>query len=170
MKSKKNLVLVGMMGSGKSSIGKLLSEKLNYEFIDIDNKIEEIEKKTIFEIFKVKGEKYFRNVEENISIKSLKLQNKIISLGGGGYMNPNIRKNVLNKCTSVWLNWKHDTLIKRIKNSKKRPLAIKLNIFELKKLIVERSKIYNSSEHKINCDKLKKMQIVEKIIQLYENS
>ena len=168
MKSKKNLVLVGMMGSGKSSIGRLLSKKLNFEFIDIDDQIEKIERKSISDIFKINGEKYFRDLEENISIKFLKLQDKIISLGGGGYINPNIRKHVLNKCFSVWLNWKHVTLIDRIKNSKKRPLAIKLNIFELKKLIVERSKIYNSSDYKINCDKLDRKQIIKKIIKLYD--
>ena len=62
MKLNKNLVLVGMMGSGKSLIGKLLSKKLEFEFIDTDNKIEEFEKKTISEIFKKNGEKYFRNI------------------------------------------------------------------------------------------------------------
>ena len=70
MKINKNLVLVGMMGSGKSSIGKILSKKLEFEFIDTDNKIEEIEKKTISEIFKKNGEKYFRNIEL-LSIKYL---------------------------------------------------------------------------------------------------
>ena len=74
MKLNKNLVLIGMMGSGKSSIGKILSKKLEFEFIDTDNKIEEIEKKTISEIFKKNGEKYFRNIEEVISLKSLKLR------------------------------------------------------------------------------------------------
>ena len=170
MKLKNNLVLVGMMGSGKTVIGKILSKKLNIEFIDIDNEIEEIEKKTILEIFKTKGEKYFRNVEEKISLKSLKLQNKIISLGGGGYINPNIRKYTLNKCISVWLNWKAETLINRIKNSKKRPLAMKLNSFEMQNLIEKRSIIYNLSNYKINCDKLKKSEIVKKITSIYENS
>ena len=92
MKLYKNLVLVGMMGSGKSLIGKILSKKLDFDFIDTDNKIEEKEKKTISEIFKNNGEKYFRNIEELISIKSLKLNNKVIALGGGGYINPAIRK------------------------------------------------------------------------------
>tara|TARA_B100001250_G_scaffold79516_1_gene65293 strand:+ start:1120 stop:1632 length:513 start_codon:yes stop_codon:yes gene_type:complete len=170
MKLNKNLVLVGMMGSGKSLIGKLLSKKLSFEFIDIDNQIEKFENKTISEIFKKKGEKYFRQIEEDISIKFLKLQNKIISLGGGGYINANIRENASSNCVTVWLNWRHSTLINRIKNSKKRPLVIKLNTHELKKLIVERSKIYNSSDYKINCDKLEKNQIVKRIIKLYENS
>jgi len=73
MKLNKSLVLVGMMGSGKSLIGKILSKKLDYDFIDTDKKIEEIEKKTISEIFENNGEKYFRNIEETISLKMLKL-------------------------------------------------------------------------------------------------
>ena len=170
MKLNKNLVLVGMMGSGKSSIGKILSKKLEFEFIDTDNKIEQIEKKTISEIFKKKGEKYFRRIEEVISLKFLKLNNKVIALGGGGYINSNIRKYTLKKCISIWLDWKNETLINRIRNSKKRPLAMKLNNLELQKLIIKRSMIYNLSDYKINCDKLDKKQIIEKIINFYENS
>ena len=170
MKLNKNLVLIGMMGSGKSLIGKLLSKKLEFEFIDTDNKIEEFEKKTISEIFKKNGEKYFRNIEEVVSLKFLKLSNKVIALGGGGYINSNIRKYALKKCTSIWLDWKSETLLKRIKNSKKRPLAMKLNNFELQKLIIERSSMYKLSDYKVNCDKLDKKQIVEKIINYYENS
>ena len=170
MKLNKSIVLVGMMGSGKSSIGKILSKKLEFEFIDTDNKIEEIEKKTISEIFKLNGEKYFRNIEEIISLKFLKLNNKVIALGGGGYINSNIRKYVQKKCISVWLDWKNETLINRIKNSKKRPLAIKLDNLKLKSLIIKRSAMYNLSDYRINCDKLNKKEIVEKIINLYENS
>ena len=170
MKLNKNIVLLGMMGSGKSSIGKILSKKLNFEFIDTDNEIEKIEKKTISEIFKINGEKYFRNIEEDISLKSLKLNNRVIALGGGGYINSNIRKYVQKKCVSVWLDWKNETIVNRIKNSKKRPLAMNLSNLELQKLIIKRSTIYNLSDYKINCDKLDKNQIVEKIINLYENS
>jgi len=170
MKINKNLVLVGMMGSGKSTIGKILSKKLEFEFIDTDNKIEEIEKKTISEIFKKNGEKYFRNIEEVISLKALRLNGNVIALGGGGYINPAIRKYTLKNCISVWLNWKSETLINRIKNSKKRPLAVKFSNSELQKLITIRSNMYNLSDYKINCDKLDKKQIVEKIINLYENS
>ena len=170
MKLNKNLVLVGMMGSGKSSIGKILSKKLEFEFIDTDYKIEEFENKTISEIFKKNGEKYFRKIEEEISLKFLKLNNKVIALGGGGYVNPNIRKYTLKSCISIWLEWKSETLLKRIKNSKKRPLAMKMSNFELQKLIIERSSLYNLSDYKIICDKLDKKQIVEKIINYYENS
>ena len=92
MKLYKSLVLVGMMGSGKSLIGKILSKKLDYDFIDTDKKIEEVEKKTISEIFESNGEKYFRNIEEVISLKFLKLNKKVIALGGGSFMNSSIRK------------------------------------------------------------------------------
>ena len=170
MKLYKNLVLVGMMGSGKSLIGKILSRKLDFDFIDTDSQIEEKEKKDIPEIFKNSGEKYFRDIEELISIKSLKLNNKVIALGGGGYINPAIRKCALQNCISFWLNWKNEILINRIKNSKKRPLAIKLNNLELNRLIIKRSTTYNLSDYKINCDKLGKKEIVKKIIELYEKS
>tara|TARA_Y100000741_G_C17835286_1_gene388231 strand:+ start:16 stop:528 length:513 start_codon:yes stop_codon:yes gene_type:complete len=170
MKLYKNLVLVGMMGSGKSLIGKILSKKLDFDFIDTDKEIEEVEQKKISEIFKDNGEKYFRNIEEIISLRYLKLNNKVIALGGGGYINPLIRKCVLKKCISFWLNWNNETLIKRIKDSKKRPLAMKLSSLELDKLIIKRSTMYNLSDYKINCDKLDKKQIVKKIINFYENS
>ena len=170
MKLYKNLVLVGMMGSGKSLIGKILSKKLDFDFIDTDSQIEEKENKTIPEIFKNNGEKYFRDIEEIISLKTLKLSNKVVALGGGGYINPVIRKCALQNCISFWLNWKNETLINRIKDSKKRPLAMKLNNLELNKLIGKRSITYNLSDYKINCDKLTKKEIVKKILELYESS
>ena len=170
MKINKNLVLVGMMGSGKSLIGKILSKKLNFEFIDTDNIIEENEKKTISEIFKNNGEKYFRNIEEIISIKSLKLNNKVIALGGGGYINPAIRKCTVQRCISFWLSWKNETIINRIQHSKKRPLAMKMSNIDLDKLINKRSTMYNLSDYKINCDRLDKKQIVKKILNFYEKS
>ena len=168
MKLNKNLVLIGMMGSGKSSIGKILSKKLEFEFIDTDNKIEEIEKKTISEIFKKKGEKYFRNIEEVISLKFLKLNNKVIALGGGGYINPNIRKFTLKKCISIWLDCKSETIINRIKNSKKRPLVSNASENEIIDLIKKRSNIYSKALYKIECDSLTKKEIVKKILNIYE--
>ena len=170
MKLYKNLVLVGMMGSGKSLIGKILSRKLNFDFIDTDRQIEEKEKKAIPEIFKINGEKYFRDVEELISLKSLKLNNKVIALGGGGYINPAIRKCTVQRCISFWLSWKNETIINRIQHSKKRPLAMKMSNIELDKLINKRSTMYNLSDYKINCDRLDKKQIVKKILNFYEKS
>ena len=80
MNSNKNLVFLGMMGSGKSSIGAMVSKKLNIPFIDIDNLIEEHTGMTVSEIFEVNGEDYFRNLEEKITIKSLKNKKVVVSL------------------------------------------------------------------------------------------
>ena len=170
MKSNKNIVLVGMMGSGKSSIGKLLSRKTGLDFIDIDALIEKKENKSITEIFKVNGEKYFRDLEEKISIKKLQEYNNVISLGGGAFLNAKIRKKSSLNSITVWLNWKTSTLIDRIKDSKKRPVVTNLKANEIKDLIEERSKIYNSSDYKVNCDKLSKSEIVDKIKDFYENT
>tara|TARA_B100001939_G_scaffold168587_1_gene145375 strand:+ start:1191 stop:1703 length:513 start_codon:yes stop_codon:yes gene_type:complete len=170
MKSNKNIVLVGMMGSGKSSIGKLLSKKTGLDFIDIDALIEKKENKSITEIFKVNGEKYFRDLEEKISIKKLQEYNNVISLGGGAFLNAKIRKKSSLNSITVWLNWKTSTLIDRIKDSKKRPVVTNLKANEIKDLIEERSKIYNSSDYKVNCDKLSKSEIINKIKNFYENT
>ena len=169
MKSNKNIVLIGMMGSGKSSIGKILSKKLNLTFIDIDQKIEETEDSKISEIFTKYGEKYFRKIEEKISLKFLSSENSVISLGGGGFINASIRKMCKKNCLSFWLDWKNETIIKRIYKSKKRPLAMRLTKGQINNLIKERSKFYSLSDHKINCDKLDKVEIINKILEIHEN-
>ena len=82
MESNKNLVFLGMMGSGKTTLGKIVSKKLNKEFIDVDQAIEVQEDMVISEIFEKKGEPFFRILEEKISLHSLKKKNSVISLGG----------------------------------------------------------------------------------------
>ena len=169
MNLNKNLIFLGMMGSGKSSIGHLVSKKLNLKFFDIDNLIEKSEGMDISTIFAEKGEASFRKLEEKITLKTLKSKNSVISLGGGGFINEKIRKEVLVNSVSFWLNWDSATLIKRIKNSKKRPLAFNLNDNELLDLINKRSKVYSKALFKINCKLLNKKQILKKISDLYIN-
>jgi shikimate kinase len=168
MKSNKNLVFLGMMGSGKSSIGNLVSKKLDLPFIDIDNLIVKNAEMGISEIFEKKGEDYFRNLEEKITLKSLKKTKSVISLGGGGFINAKIRKEILINHFSFWLKWDESTLIKRIKNSKKRPIAFKSTDNEIRTMIKDRSKIYKSAQFKINCNTLSKSEILQKIIKIYE--
>ena len=170
MNSKKNLILVGMMGSGKSTIGSLISKKLNVKFIDIDNVLEDVTKMKIAEIFEKKGENFFRNLEEKITLKLLRSANNIISLGGGGFINKKIRSEILVNNFSFWLNCDPKTLLKRIKKSKKRPIAFNLSDSELAELITERAKIYSKAQFKINCHKLKKTEIVNKILKTYEHN
>ena len=168
MNSNKNLVFLGMMGSGKSSIGNLVSKKLNLPFFDIDSLIVENTGMSVSEIFEKKGEDYFRNLEEKITFKCLKKIKNVVSLGGGGFINEKIRKEILSNHFSFWLNCNESTLMKRIKGSKKRPLAFKLTDQEIKKMIKDRSKIYSNAQFKINCNKLEKTEIVKKIIKIYE--
>ena len=84
MKSKENLVFLGMMGSGKSSIGSLVAKKLKVEFIDVDKEIEKELGVSISKIFETKGEDYFRKCEEKITLRVLKTNSIVVSLGGGG--------------------------------------------------------------------------------------
>ena len=168
MNSNKNLVFLGMMGSGKSSIGNLVSEKLNLPFIDIDGLIVENTGMSVSEIFDKKGEDYFRNLEEKITLQCLKKIKNVVSLGGGGFINDKIRKEILSNHFSFWLNCNESTLMRRIKGSKKRPLAFKSTDQELKKTIKDRSKIYSNAQFEINCNKLTKIEIVKKIIKIYE--
>ena len=159
---------MGMMGSGKSSIGYLVSKKLNLIFIDIDSLIEEEAEMSISEIFEEKGENYFRNLEEKTTLKNLKKNNKVISLGGGAFVNDKIRKEILANHLSFWLCWDDSVLLSRIKNSKKRPLVFKSTDQEIKQMMKKRSKIYSKAKFKINCNKLTKTEIVKKIIKIYE--
>jgi len=168
MNLNKNIVLIGMMGSGKSTIGYILSKSTNLKFVDVDNVIEKKTGLKIVDIFEKKGEVYFRNLEEKITLNLLKEEEKILSLGGGAFLNNNIRKEVIESSLSFWLNWKSSTLIKRIYKNKKRPLAFDSSKNDLRKLITKRSKIYSEANYRINCESLSKSMIVKKIINLYE--
>ena len=121
----KNLVLLGMMGVGKTTIGKILSRKSGLKLIDVDKLIEKKEQISISNIFQSKGEGYFRRLEEITTIEILKKNyKKIIALGGGAFI----------------------------------------------KLFNERKKIYNLANFRIKCDKMTKIQIAEKILNIYEKN
>ena len=169
MKSDKSLVLIGMMGSGKSTIGFLLSKKIKLKFVDVDNYIENEEGMKIREIFERKGEEYFRKIELKKTLKILDKKRTVISLGGGAFVNEDIRKKVLSNHISIWLNWNSSTIKKRITNSKKRPLVINISEKKINKMIIERSKKYCLANYKIDCENLSKNEIVMKIINFYES-
>ena len=142
MDSKGNIVFLGMMGSGKTSLGSLISKKLNLDFYDTDQIIEKKVGMKISKIFKIKGENFFRKVEEEITLDILKKDNVVIALGGGTFLNKNIRDKILDSHLSFWLKWNSKTIINRINKSEKRPLAFKLDPTQLATLIRKRSKIY----------------------------
>ena len=158
-----------MMAVGKTTLGKIVAKKQELKFVDIDANIETKNSMTIKEIFKKKGENFFRMEEEKEVLKSLKKSNCIIALGGGAFMNKTVRENILKNAISIWLNVDLKTLNKRIKWNKKRPLLKEEN--NQKKLIelyTERKGVYKLANHKIACDNLSKQNIAEKIIALYE--
>ena len=118
---------------------------------------------------KKKGEKFFRDIEEKTTLKILKKKWIVVSLGGGAFINKKIREEILKNHLSFWLNWNSKTLIQRIKKNQKRPIALKSSTSELIDLIKKRSVVYSKSKYKINCEKLSKNEIVNEIINFYEN-
>ena len=166
---KKNLVLLGMMAVGKTTLGKIVAKKQELKFIDIDASIEKKNSMTIREIFKKKGEKFFRMEEEKEVLKSLEKNNCVIALGGGAFMNKTVRENILKNAISIWLSVGIKTLNQRIKWNRKRPLLKEENNQKkITELYAERKDIYKLANHQIACDKLSKKNIAEKIIALYE--
>ena len=167
----KNLTLTGMMGVGKSTIGKNLAKKLNYNFIDVDKVIEAKEGRSINSIFKNESESYFRKIENDITLAELKKRNSVISLGGGAFLNKSIRRSAKNFSISFWLDVPTYELTKRLRKSRQRPLLFKKNIDEtVKKIYFDRKKIYNEADYRIKCNSLKSGEIVNKILEIYEKS
>ena len=166
---KKNLVLLGMMAVGKTTLGKIVAKKQELEFIDIDANVEKKNLMTINEIFKKEGEKFFRIEEEKEVLKSLKKNNCVIALGGGAFMNKTIRENILKNAISIWLDVDISILNERVKWNLKRPLLLKKENSQkiLEELYDKRKEFYKLANHKIVCNKLVKEDVVEKIIALY---
>ena len=162
--NKKNVCIMGLMGSGKSIIGKDLSKYSNLKFYDTDKEIELKTKKSINEIFERDGEPYFREIEEKICLELLSKNNCIISLGGGSIINKKIRKAIDQNSYSIYLQVKLENLENRLKSSKKRPLLNKNSNKKevLENLYNERRKFYEKADfiEKKDNDKSK---VLEKI-------
>jgi len=165
---KKNLVLLGMMAVGKTTLGKIVAKIQGLEFIDIDANIEKKNSMSINEIFNKKSEKFFRTEEEKEVLNSLKKKNCVIALGGGAFVSEIIRANVLKNAISVRLDVDIDILNKRVKWNQKRPLLKEENNKKiLEKLYEKRREFYKQANYKIVCNKLNKRNVVKKIMTLY---
>ena len=168
---KKNLILTGMMGVVKSTIGRALSKRLLMQFSDIDTIIENKLKMSVPKIFEKKGESFFRKIEEKITLQENKKKNIIISLGGGAFINSKIRKNILVNSESFWLDLDVKLIEKRLMKSKKRPLLNNKNLgIALEKIYIERKNIYARADYRIDCNRLNLNLITSKIIKLYANN
>ncbi|MBI29620.1 MAG: Shikimate kinase 1 [Alphaproteobacteria bacterium MarineAlpha5_Bin11] len=143
----KKIALIGHMGSGKSSVGRKLAKKINWDFYDTDAEIERECKISIKEIFEKYDEKYFRKIEEKVISKLFLKDKSVFSLGGGSILSHNTRKIMKKNCISIFLKVDIDTLIKRLTRNKNRPLLINTNIKKkLKSLNAQRLPIYESAD------------------------
>ena len=116
------VVLVGLMGAGKTTVGRRLSERLGLPFIDADQEIEQAAGKSIAEIFADHGEPYFRDGERKVIARLLEGEPKVLATGGGAYMNPETRNNIRKRGVAVWLRADLALLMKRVKKRNDRPL------------------------------------------------
>ena len=168
--SNSSIVLIGMMGVGKTSIGKLLSNETLLPFYDSDNEIESELDLSINDIFEKYGEKYFRDKEIEIFELLLSKKQSIIASGGGSFINQKIQEKIKKNCISVWLKANEETLSARLKNTKKRPLLDVDNRKEmLLSLLKERENEYSKADIEIIVDGLDKSLIVQKILKSLED-
>lgn len=144
---KKPIVLIGLMGAGKTTLGRDLAKARNLNFLDIDELITEVEGLTIPEIFEKEGEAYFRHIEKEITENAIqKNPDAVISLGGGAFMNENIRDFIKKNAFSVFIKADIDTLIKRIGEGAGRPLLKNNPQESLKKLMEQRYPVYEQAD------------------------
>ena len=171
MENIKNIFLIGMMGSGKSSIAKIVSNKLDMQLCDTDTEIELLSQMSINEIFNKYGEKRFREMEKRYFVEMAKQNNIIFATGGGIILNQESRSTLLNKGVTFFLDTSIELLLDRIKNFSNRPLLSNSNKSEfLVKLYSDRVQYYKSSCHyKIKTDLFNQEEISNQIIDKFNN-
>ena len=166
MSFSKNIFLVGMPGSGKSTVGRLLAEKLGLDFYDLDNEIESASGKTIAEIF-TEGEEVFRKHEAATLLKTISNKKSFILSAGGGTACFFDGMKVMNESgVTIYLDTPIDVLITRTKRKQHRPLLTANPVAALKELLNKRQECYSQAKYKIDTMGLDPQQKVEKIIKL----
>lgn len=144
---KKSIVLIGLMGAGKTAIGRRLATRLGLRFVDADTEIERAAGKSISDIFADHGEPYFRNGERRVISRLLKGGPQVLATGGGAYMDDETRESIAAKGVSVWLKADLDVLMGRVGRRDHRPL-LKMDDPEavMKRLMDERYPVYSSAD------------------------
>ena len=150
---KNNIALIGFMGCGKTTVGKILSKKMNFYFADSDQIIEEREGMTIPDIFKKFGEGYFRKLEEQTIRSLIEKEKIIISTGGGAVLNPSLFEYMKNNAAVVYLDASIDTLWNRLKNCTNRPMLYSDNPRKrMEELYKNRLPVYQKAHYIIKTD------------------
>lgn len=164
------IYLIGSMGSGKTTIGKMLASKLHLPFIDIDKKIEQEEKMVISDIFKENGENYFRKIESDILKKYSALNEFVISTGGGAVLSQDNKK-ILNNGYKIYLKISIDAQYNRVKHRKHRPLLIEGDLKTILKDLDEvRGVIYSDlADLVVDVSYLDKEDVLSSIMNQIEN-
>jgi shikimate kinase len=161
----RSVVLVGMMGAGKSSIGRRLAERLGIAFADADAEIETAAGMSIPDIFATYGEAYFRSGETRVIARLLDGGPQVLATGGGAFMNAETRSAISAKGISVWLNAEFDVLMRRIKRRHNRPLLKSDDPGEtLRGLMAERYPVYAEAEITIQSREVPHEKIVDEIV------
>lgn len=165
--SEKSIVFIGFMGVGKTTIGEAIAKKLKRDFIDIDQEIEKEFQMPTTEIFHQYGEVVFREKEKKIITTYAKSPGKIISVGGGAFLQEDIRTVCLSHCTVIYLELSWEDWKKRLSLIiDSRPVLKGRTIEETKELFYKRQEIYSSHHIKVKTDQLTIDEITEHIIQL----
>src|ERR1700724_674771 len=161
----RSVALVGMMGSGKSSIGRRLALRLGIPFVDADTEIERAAGMTIPDIFSARGEAEFRAGEARVIARLLEGGPQVLSTGGGAFMNASTRAAIVGSGVSVWLNAEFDVLMKRIRRRHDRPLLKTEDpAATLRKLMAERYPIYALADLTVESRDVSHDKIVDEIV------
>ena len=159
------VVLIGMMGCGKTTVGKILAEMLGYTFIDLDKEIENREKKNISKIFNDFGEQYFREIEKEMIREFSVLSKTVVSLGGGAFQDVETQKILKTNSVIIYLKATSGTIYNRIKNEIHRPLLCKnFSIETIDFILKKRKSNYEKAHHKIITDNKTPEQIAKEIL------
>jgi len=158
-------VLVGLMGAGKSSVGRRLAERLELPFVDADHEIEVAAGKSIPEIFADHGEEYFREGERRVIARLLENGCQVLATGGGAYMNQETRDQIRSHAVSVWLKADLDILLKRVLKRNDRPLLRQDDPSEvLQRLIDIRYPVYAQADVTVESRDVQHGQMVNEVI------
>lgn len=159
------IVLIGMMGAGKTTVGRRLAAKLGRKFLDSDAEIEEAAGMSVSEIFNERGEPEFRSGETRVISRILKEENILLGTGGGAFMSKETRNMIKETAVSIWLNAEFELLFSRVSRRSNRPLLLTPNPrATLKKLIDERSPIYAKADITVMSTDVPHDAVAEQII------
>jgi shikimate kinase len=144
---RRSIVLVGMMGAGKSSVGRRLAARLGLTFVDADTEIEAAAGMSIADIFAAHGEAYFRSGEARVIARLLEGGPQVMATGGGAIMNEGTRAAVRDKGVSIWLDAEYEVLLRRVKRRADRPMLKTADPAEtLRRLLAERRPVYAQAD------------------------